>query len=130
VTDVDLSPLNPLARVIAEAVRTTPVRFGPGGTDDLISEITIRVAAYMGRVVATDPVTQQPRPTTTRWTVEQFRTSGKWMPWVGRDDRAEALQEAAEMRADRLDIPVRVVRETTTYAVEPDGLILQHPNHS
>ncbi|MGW0780374.1 hypothetical protein [Streptomyces sp. NPDC002913] len=54
-SDIDLSPLNPLARVIADAVHNTPVRLGPGGADGLISTITIRVAAYMGREVLPQP---------------------------------------------------------------------------
>lgn len=49
--DLDLTPLKPLAQVIAETVLTTPVRLCPGGADDLISELTIKVAAYMGREV-------------------------------------------------------------------------------
>jgi hypothetical protein len=50
-TDLDLPSLYPLARVIAGVVRTTPVRLGPGGVDDLICQLTVKVAAYMGREV-------------------------------------------------------------------------------
>lgn len=50
----DLTPLRPLAEVIAETVRTTPIRLCPGGTDDLISNLTVKVAAYVGREVLPD----------------------------------------------------------------------------
>ncbi|WP_030917413.1 hypothetical protein [Streptomyces sp. NRRL B-24720] len=52
----DLTELRPLARVINETVHTTPVRLGAGGTDDLISQLTVKVAAYIGHEVipATD----------------------------------------------------------------------------
>ncbi|MFJ9029781.1 hypothetical protein ACIRQP_14855 [Streptomyces sp. NPDC102274] len=48
---LDLSALRPLAEVIAKTVRTTPIRLGPGGADNLISDLTIAVAVYMGREV-------------------------------------------------------------------------------
>ncbi|MEV8031412.1 hypothetical protein [Streptomyces sp. NPDC086182] len=49
--DVDLSELGPLARVIADKVSTVPVRHCLGGTDDLVAELTLAVAVYVGREV-------------------------------------------------------------------------------
>ncbi|MDX3064014.1 hypothetical protein PV518_17795 [Streptomyces sp. ND04-05B] len=52
---LDLTPLAPLARVIAETLRETPVRLGtPEGTADLTSMLTVKVAAYLGREVVPD----------------------------------------------------------------------------
>ncbi|MGW6481281.1 hypothetical protein ACWGDS_25870 [Streptomyces sp. NPDC055059] len=60
-TDVDLAELQPLAAVIAEKLRTVPVRLiGRGGADDLISELTIAVAVYCGKHVL--PATTPPAP--------------------------------------------------------------------
>ncbi|MFF0143570.1 hypothetical protein ACFYRN_45205 [Streptomyces sp. NPDC005227] len=65
----DLTALEPLARVIAEKVHNVPVRHCPGGTDDLISELTLAVAIYTSRhvlppglpaaVVRPDPMTDE-----------------------------------------------------------------------
>lgn len=46
-----LSALGPLARVIADKVSTVPVRHCLGGTDDLVNELTLAVAVYVGRHV-------------------------------------------------------------------------------
>lgn len=54
-TDPDLSELAPLANVIAETLRTTPVRHGPGGAADLICQLTINTAAYMGSELPATP---------------------------------------------------------------------------
>ncbi len=48
-TDTDLTVYAPLVRVIGETLRSTPVRLGPGGDEDLIGQLTLKVAAYMGR---------------------------------------------------------------------------------
>ncbi|MFF0143562.1 hypothetical protein ACFYRN_45165 [Streptomyces sp. NPDC005227] len=65
----DLTALEPLARVIADKIRAVPVRHCPGGTDDLISELTLAVAIYTSRhvlppglpaaVVRHDPMTDE-----------------------------------------------------------------------
>lgn len=47
----DLNELQPLARVIAEKIHTVPVRHCPGGTDDLVSALTLAVAIYVSRHV-------------------------------------------------------------------------------
>jgi len=53
----DLSELGPLARVIADKVSTVPVRHCLGGTDDLVSALTLAVAVYVGRhVLPVEPV--------------------------------------------------------------------------
>ncbi|MFJ9128898.1 hypothetical protein ACIRJS_32835 [Streptomyces sp. NPDC102340] len=46
-----LAELGPLAAVIADKVHTVPVRLGPGGADNLISELTLAVAVYCGKHV-------------------------------------------------------------------------------
>lgn len=46
-----LAELRPLAAVIAGKVHTTPVAFGPGGTDHLVAELTVAVAVYCARHV-------------------------------------------------------------------------------
>jgi hypothetical protein len=54
-TQPDLKPLAPLARTIAETVRDTPVRLGsPDGAADLVAQLTVKVAAYMGRELGPD----------------------------------------------------------------------------
>jgi hypothetical protein len=51
-TDAELlAELAPLAAVIGEKLRTVPVRHCPGGTDDLISELTIAAALYCAQHV-------------------------------------------------------------------------------
>lgn len=51
-----LAPLAPLARVIADAVQETPVRLGtPGGGVDLVEQLILRTAAYMGSALPDTP---------------------------------------------------------------------------
>ncbi|MFD0555369.1 NUDIX hydrolase [Streptomyces rectiviolaceus] len=46
---MELKPLAPLARTIAETVRDTPVQLGaPEGAADLVAMLTVKVAAYVG----------------------------------------------------------------------------------
>ncbi|MCX5285960.1 hypothetical protein [Streptomyces sp. NBC_00198] len=47
----DLTELQPLARIIAEKIHTVPVRHCPGGTDELVAELTLAVAIYVSRHV-------------------------------------------------------------------------------
>ena len=55
-TAIQLKPLAPLARTIAETVRDTPVRLGtPEGAADLVATLTVRVAAYVGSELPTTP---------------------------------------------------------------------------
>ncbi|MEU9470473.1 NUDIX hydrolase [Streptomyces avermitilis] len=55
-TTPDLTELAPLARVIADTVQETPVRLGtPAGAVDLIQQLIIRTAAYMGSELPTTP---------------------------------------------------------------------------
>ncbi|WP_439947221.1 NUDIX hydrolase [Streptomyces sp. BBFR109] len=54
-SDVQLKPLAPLARTIADTVRNTPVRLGtPEGAADLVAVLTVKVAAYMGTELGPD----------------------------------------------------------------------------
>jgi hypothetical protein len=55
-TAPDMQPLAPLARTIAETVRDTPIRLGtPEGAADLVAQLTVKVAAYMGRELPDTP---------------------------------------------------------------------------
>lgn len=46
---LDLKPLAPLARTIADTVQETPVRLGtPDGAANLVAQLTVNVAAYAG----------------------------------------------------------------------------------
>ncbi|MFF2475123.1 NUDIX hydrolase [Streptomyces sp. NPDC058066] len=52
----DLMALAPLARVIADTVQETPVRVGtPAGATDLIQQLIVKTAAYMGSQLPTTP---------------------------------------------------------------------------
>ncbi|MFB7162294.1 NUDIX hydrolase [Streptomyces sp. NPDC056242] len=52
----DLIELAPLARVIADTVQETPVRVGtPAGATDLIQQLIVKTAAYMGSQLPTTP---------------------------------------------------------------------------
>ncbi|MEV6702709.1 NUDIX hydrolase [Streptomyces sp. NPDC051453] len=56
ITTSDLAPLAPLARVIADTVQETPVRMGTAaGATDLIQQLVIRTAAYMGSELPVTP---------------------------------------------------------------------------
>lgn len=51
VTDADYTVLLPLHRLIEETIRTTPVRFGPGGMDHLAALLTLRTCVWVGKHV-------------------------------------------------------------------------------
>ncbi|MFC8491816.1 NUDIX hydrolase [Streptomyces sp. NPDC057235] len=52
----DTQAIAPLARLIAETIRDTPVRLGsPEGAGDLAATLTVKVAAYMGRELPSTP---------------------------------------------------------------------------
>jgi hypothetical protein len=125
-TDAELlAELGPLAAVIADKVHTVPVRHCPGGTDDLISEITLAVAVYVGRHVLpaeAAALANPPWPTETDWVVESQWRDGKWRHYgPARPDRADAREQyddAVQRNGDRH--PYRLVRSITTYAVEAE----------
>lgn len=50
-TDANLAVLAPLMKLIEDTVRSTPIRLGPGGTDDLSAKLTVRTAAWVGKNV-------------------------------------------------------------------------------
>jgi hypothetical protein len=53
--DTPLKPLAPLARTIADTVRDTPIRLGsPDGAADLVAQLTVKIAAYMGSELGPD----------------------------------------------------------------------------
>ncbi|WP_435610006.1 NUDIX hydrolase [Streptomyces sp. C10-9-1] len=47
----DIEALAPLAALIAQIVRDTPIRMGPGGTDDLTAQLTVRTCVWIGKNV-------------------------------------------------------------------------------
>lgn len=49
--DDDLAVLTPLAALIAQIVRDTPIRMGPGGTADLTAQLTVKTAVWIGKNV-------------------------------------------------------------------------------
>lgn len=52
----DTQAIAPLARLIAETIRDTPVRLGtPEGAGDLAATLTLKVSAYMGRELPSTP---------------------------------------------------------------------------
>lgn len=120
-----LAELAPLAAVIADKIRTVPVRIGPGGADDLISELTLAVAVYCGKhVLPADALAlaNPPYPTEDGWSVETQRKSGTWVTsgpaCRPRDDAIEDYRRAIEMGGHRW--PLRLIRAITTYAVEAE----------
>ena len=128
-TDAELlAELGPLAAVIADKLRTVPVRLGPGGANDLVSELTLAVAVYVGRHVLpadTQPLLQAlakpPCPPREEWQVMTMRRGG-WHTWAGpRDDRDEAREEYEDMVARHgHEWAYRLVRATTSWAVEAE----------
>jgi hypothetical protein len=51
-TDTDpIAVLAPLTQTIEEIVRNTPIRLGPGGTDQLAADLTVRTAVWIGKNV-------------------------------------------------------------------------------
>lgn len=46
-----LMPLLPLSHLIEETLHTTPVHFGPRGHENLVAQLTVRVAVWCGRNV-------------------------------------------------------------------------------
>jgi len=122
-TDTELlAELGPLAAVIADKVHTIPVRLGPGGTDDLVSELTLAVAVYVGREVlpagALALATPPYEPSTT-WTIQTHRR-GHWQRWLAdRDNLAEAREDYDRViEHSGSKWAFRLVRNTTTFAVE------------
>lgn len=46
-----IAALVPLTRMIEQIVRETPIRLGPGGTDQLTAQLTVRTAVWVGKNV-------------------------------------------------------------------------------
>lgn len=47
----ELRPLAPLATLIEQTIRDTPIRMGPGGTDDLTAQLTVKTCVWVGKNV-------------------------------------------------------------------------------
>ncbi|WP_405543980.1 hypothetical protein OG478_22960 [Streptomyces phaeochromogenes] len=129
-SDPDLTELGPLATVIADKLRAVPIRLGPGGHDDLISQLTLAVAVYVGRHVLPEEalaLANPPHPTARQWQVETRWEDGPWRhygaPWPDADEAQEDFREtvaAAATRVQQRTREYRLVRATTTYAVEAE----------
>ncbi|WP_435218364.1 hypothetical protein [Streptomyces sp. bgisy034] len=120
-----LAELGPLAAVISDKVNSVPVRLGPGGTDALVSEITIAVAVYCGRhVLPADALAlaNPPWPTDSEWAVESQWRDGKWRhhgrAHSVRNDAREQYDDSVRRNGDRQRY--RIVRATTTFVTEAE----------
>jgi hypothetical protein len=47
----DLQALAPLATLIEHTIRDTPIRMGPGGTDNLTAQLTVKTCVWIGKNV-------------------------------------------------------------------------------
>lgn len=125
-----LAELGPLHAIVADKLRTVPVRLGPGGTDDLASAITIAVAVYVGREVLpadAQALANPPLPPATEWIVEIQWHDGRWQHFARlTEGRDEMLQSFAELAA-RDPHAFRLVRATTSYAIEAEHTPEQQP---
>lgn len=123
-----LAGLQPLAQVIADKLHSVPVRLGPHGDADLITELTLALAIYTGRHVLPKEVLElrnPPRPALRSWVLEtRSPRTGQWRPYSAPYD------EAREAHADFIGTvshhgnarrEFRVLRSTTTYAVEAEN---------
>jgi len=126
-----LAELQPLAAVITDKLQTVPVRLGPGGTDDLARELVFAIALHVARdVLPADALelAHPPRAVSRKWIVESRTNSeGTWRAYGGpyRDgERAEALEdfERSVELSGRWRREFRLVRETTTHAVEAEHI--------
>lgn len=123
--DADLlAELGPLAAVIANKASTVPVRHCLGGTDELVTELTIAVAIYCGRhVLPADALAlaNPPRPTETAWVVEyQRRADGKWHDWGVSHPERESAQQLWDHLTDGSKWPLRLVRRVTSHVTEAE----------
>ncbi|MEU1800843.1 hypothetical protein [Streptomyces sp. NPDC019937] len=112
--------LRPLAAVIEQTLRATPVQLGtPEGITDLTAALTAAVAIYTARHVLPPGALDQAQPIATAWHVEIQRPTGAWITDCPEfADRAEALGRHAAAEAGLLGWPARVVRTTTVRTIE------------
>ncbi|MFF5001744.1 hypothetical protein ACFY3G_02855 [Streptomyces phaeochromogenes] len=122
-----LAELQPLAQVILDKVRTVPVRHCPGGTDDLVSELTLAIALYVGRHVLPAEAAELRNPPipARRWWVLQTQSAhtGEWRPYSAPYDEAtDAHADFNDTVAHKGNVhrTFRVLRSATTYAVEAE----------
>jgi hypothetical protein len=95
-TDTDLATLQPLAALIEKTIRDTPIRMGPGGTDDLTAQLTLKTCVWVGKNVL--PRTEGLAGFVAEVDVERQRQLAKWGEQHHPD--GTALTEDRE-RADR-----------------------------
>ncbi|MFJ8798466.1 NUDIX hydrolase [Streptomyces sp. NPDC102487] len=74
--EADLLGLVPLASLIEKTIRDTPIRMGPGGTDDLTAQLTVKTCVWVGKNVL--PRTKGLAAFVTDVDVERQRQLAKW----------------------------------------------------
>lgn len=105
-TNQQLNELKPLAHLIAEKVSTTPVRHCLGGTDHLVTELVLAVAAYMGRQLGPDArvlaeVQAERERQDAKWG-EQNHPDGTGL--TGDRERADSARHVCQALADRGEV--------------------------
>ena len=72
----DIQALAPLANLIEQTIRDTPIRMGPGGTDDLTAQLTLKTCVWIGKNVL--PRTPGLAPFVNDVDAERQRQLAKW----------------------------------------------------
>jgi hypothetical protein len=72
----ELAVLAPLATLIEKTIRDTPIRMGPGGTDDLTAQLTVKTCVWVGKNVL--PRTKSLAPFVADVDAERQRQLAKW----------------------------------------------------
>ncbi|HEY9408466.1 MAG TPA: hypothetical protein VIP77_02700 [Jiangellaceae bacterium] len=72
----ELAVLAPLASLIEKTIRDTPIRMGPGGTDDLTAQLTVKTCVWVGKNVL--PRTAGLAPFVADVDAERQRQLAKW----------------------------------------------------
>ncbi|WP_405747725.1 NUDIX hydrolase [Streptomyces canus] len=72
----ELRALAPLATLIEQTIRDTPIRMGPGGTDDLTAQLTVKTCVWVGKNVL--PRTKGLAPFVADVDAERQRQLAKW----------------------------------------------------
>lgn len=118
-----LAELGPLHTVIVKTLATTPVRLGPGGTDQLADDLTLALALHISRdVLPVDALAlaNPPHPSDTTWRIE-VPMRGQWQRtatgYTNRDGALDSYQNWIDAHPAMMS---RLVRATTTYAIEAE----------
>lgn len=100
-----IAVLAPLAQMIEEIVRNTPIRLGPGGTDRLAADLTVRTAVWIGKNVL--PRTEGMAAFVNDVDAERQRQLAKWgeqrhpdgTAITGDDERAASAKHTCQSMA-------------------------------